>query len=109
MKKLIIIVATLLAVNCWAGMPEELFKFTNTFDITALDPDKTGDIFGAAADAEYFKTKTTEYFLTTNNSVLLTEWTATSDTSACTAVMSSGTIYVICIEGKTVIIKAIKQ
>lgn len=109
MKKLIVILATLLAVNCWAGMPEELFKLTNTFDITALDTANSGDIFGATRDAEQFKAKTTEYFLTTNNSVVIKEWTATSDTSACTAVMSSGTIYVICIEGKTVIIKEIKQ
>ena len=108
MKKLIIIAAALLAVNCWAGMPEELFKVTHTFDITVLDRDNTGDIFGATMDAEYFKTKTTEYFIAKENSVILKEWVATSDTSSCMAVMSSGTIYVICVEGKTVIIKEIK-
>lgn len=108
MKKLIVILATLLAVNCWAGMPEELFKVTNTFDITALDTANSGDIFGATRDAEQFKAKTTAYFMDADNSIILKHWTQENATTACTAVIYLGTVYVICIEDKTVIIKRIK-
>ena len=108
MKKMIVLLTTLLAVNCWAGMPEELFKLTNTFDITALDTANSGDIFGATRDAEQFKAKTTAYFMEADNSIILKHWTQENATTACTAVIYSGTVYVICIEDKTVIIKEIK-
>lgn len=108
MKKLIVILATLLTVNCWAGMPEELFKLTNTLDITALDTANSGDIFGATRDAEQFKVKTTEYFLTTKKSTIIKHWTQENATIACTAVIYSGTVYFICIEDKIVVIKEIK-
>ena len=108
MKKLIVIVSIFLATTCLADMPEELFKFTNTVDVTAFrngSPDNYK--FGITKDNERFRNGVNEYFKSGESYFIIQDWDAV-DNSYCCAVTDQKTIYAVCIDGKIVIIKEIK-
>jgi hypothetical protein len=109
MRKLIVIAIILLAATCWADMPTEIFKMTNTIDVSSLKKDNPdNDKFGITKSTADFKKGVTEYFDTKKDFFVVKDWELVGDSSYCMAATNLIAIFAICIDDRTVVIKEIK-
>lgn len=107
MKKLIVIAMILMASVCYADMKDDIFKLTNTTDVTNLKEDPGNNIFGItkSSQSEFFMS-VKEYFMM-NDGFIIKDWTPV-DNSYCVAFTDRSKVYAMCLEGQIVVMKEIK-
>jgi hypothetical protein len=109
MKKFIVILAMVFSATiCQADIIQDIFKNTNTVDVTTYQKNAEGKQYGITIlSTSEFKQKTNDFIQENSSYMIFKNWEPVNN-SYCISFFGQSKIYALCIEGITVVAGEIK-